>query len=188
MVTAGCYRGRPKRKPPIHLVPDMDAQPKYQTQGTGEFFADGAAMRMPVAGTVGRDLIFDDVAYYTGKDKNGLPVSNNPVEVTLPGLRRGQQRYDIYCAPCHSRIGDGKGIMLNRGYVPPPSFHTDLYRQQPDGHQFDVISNGIRNMPSYSHQIPVKDRWLIVSYIRALQKSQNAVINDVPEEKRDQLK
>ncbi len=188
VVTAGCYRGRPKEKPPIHLVPDMDVQQKYKTQGPGEFFKDGAAMRSPVSGTVARGLLFDDIAYTTGKDKNGVPVKDNPVDVSYTGLTRGQERYDIYCSPCHSRIGDGKGIMLNRGYVPPPNFHTDFYREQPDGHFFDVISNGIRNMPSYAHQVPVEDRWLIVSYIRALQKSQNAGINDVPEENRNLFK
>ncbi|MBN2412523.1 cytochrome c [candidate division KSB1 bacterium] len=188
VVTAGCFRGRPKRKPPVHLVPDMDLQQKYKTQGPGEFFPNGVAMRLPVAGTVARGSLSDNIAYTTGKDKNGVPVKDNPVEVTPTGLNRGGERYDIYCSPCHSRIGDGKGIMLSRGYVPPPDFHTEQYRKLPDGHLFDVISNGIRNMPSYAHQIPVEDRWLIVSYIRALQKSQNAGINDVPEENRNQLK
>lgn len=95
-------------------------------------------------------------------------------------LQRGQERFNIYCSPCHGKTGDGKGIIVQRGMLPPPSFHEARLLQAPDGHFFDVISNGIRNMPTYRHQIPVSDRWAIVAYLRALQRSQNATINDIP--------
>ena len=103
-------------------------------------------------------------------------------------IERGQQRFNIYCSPCHGRTGDGRGIVVQRGLLPPPSFHDDRLRKVGDGHIFDVISNGIRNMPSYRAQIPVDDRWAIVSYFRALQRSQNASINDVPAEMRGAIK
>ena len=103
-------------------------------------------------------------------------------------LDRGQERYDIYCSPCHSRVGDAKGIMLSRGYVPPPTFHSDRIRDMPDGQLYDVITNGVRNMPSYRHQIPPTDRWDIVVYLRVLQRSWNAGIEDVPVELRETIK
>ena len=99
-------------------------------------------------------------------------------------LKRGQERYNIYCAPCHDQTGSGKGIVVKKGFLPPPSMHLDRLRESPDGHFCDVISNGIRNMPSYKHQIPISDRWAIVAYVRALQRSQNAKTEDVPEELR----
>jgi mono/diheme cytochrome c family protein len=103
-------------------------------------------------------------------------------------LKRGQERFNIFCSPCHGRLGDGKGIVVERGYSPPPTFHSDRVRSFPDGHIFDVITNGIRNMPPYGPQIPASDRWAIVAYFRALQRSQNATVNDIPVELRDQVK
>jgi mono/diheme cytochrome c family protein len=184
----GCFRGQPSKKPPIHLVHDMDEQPKYKPQSEGVFFEDSSAMRTPVPGTVAQGWLMDDIGFYTGMDSvTGKPLHKSPVEINLTGLQRGQERYNIYCSPCHSRIGDGRGIMVQRGYVPPPSFHDDLIRNYPDGHIFDVISNGIRNMPGYAQQISEEDRWLIVNYLRALQRSQNASIDDIPVELRDKL-
>lgn len=187
LILLGC-QGRPKEKPPIHPILDMDFQPKYEYQEKSPFFKDRISMRKPVPGAVARDRLYADSLFYTGKTPDGEFVTRNPIPVTYTGLKRGQERFNIYCSPCHSKIGDGKGIMISRGYVPPPSFHTDLIRNYPDGHIFDVISNGIRNMPSYGHQIPAQDRWLIISYIRALQRSQNASIEDIPVEMRDKIK
>ncbi len=187
IVLGGC-QGRPKQKPPVHPILDMDFQPKYEYQEKSRFFDDGISMRQPIPGTVARGKLHDDIAYNTGKNQDGSLVEKSPVPVTFTGLERGRERFDIYCSPCHSKIGDGKGILVNRGYIPPPSFHTDVIRNYADGHIFDVISHGIRNMPSYGHQVPVKDRWLIVNYIRALQRSQNANIDDVPVEMRDKIK
>ncbi len=182
-----CYRGRPSEKPPIHIIPDMDSQPKYEAQETSDFFEDGRAMRLPVDGTVSKDDLSENTHYYQGKDENGQFVRSLPVQLTLPLLKRGQERYDIFCAPCHSKIGDGQGIMVNHGYIPPPTFHADRLRDIEDGHIYDVITYGIRNMPSYAHQIPVNDRWTIVAYVRALQRSQNANLQDIPKEKRDTI-
>jgi len=188
IILAGCARERPSTRTPIHPNPDMDNQPKYRAQSESKFFADSATMRVPVAGTVARGYLRDDDVYYQGKTPDGKFVPTNPEPVTTQLLRRGQERFNIYCSPCHSRLGDGKGIMVTRGYIPPPSFHTDRIRAFPDGHIYDVITNGIRNMPSYSHQIPPHDRWAIIAYLRALERSQNATINDVPVELRDKIK
>ncbi len=180
----GCFRGLPSEKPPIHLNPNMDSQEKYKPQAKSEFFADGMTMRLPVEGTVARgDLRADDV-YYTGKTAGGKTVKKLPVAITMDLLKRGQERYNIYCAPCHSPLGDGAGIIVKKGMLPPPNFHTDQVRNFDDGYFFEVISNGVRNMPGYKHQIAVADRWAIVAYIRALQRSQNASVKDLPEEKR----
>lgn len=188
LLTMIACQGRPSEKPPIHLNPDMDDQPKYLPQAESNFFADSATMRVPVEGTVARDELRADDAYYRGIGPDGKPVVKSPVPLTLKELERGEERFNIYCSPCHSRIGDGKGIMVQRGYVPPPSFHDDRIREFPDGHIFDVITHGIRNMPSYAHQIPVEDRWAIIAYLRALERSQNASLEDIPVELRDKVK
>ena len=184
----GCFRGEPKEEPPIHLNPNMFKQPKYKAQSESEFFADGATMRQPVPGTVAADSLRADYAYYYGRDERDSLLTKLPVPVTMQLLKRGQERFNIYCAPCHGQTGDGQGIMVQRGYLPPPSYHQDRLRNLPDGYIFDVITNGVRNMPSYRHQVPVADRWAIVSYLRALQRSQNATINDIPPEMRETVK
>jgi mono/diheme cytochrome c family protein len=185
--TTGCYRGRPSDKPPINLNPDMDHQPKYKAQSQSAFFEDGSAMRPPVDGVVARGWRREDRAYYLGEDSTGEAVAKAPVPVTLTGLQRGQERFNIYCSVCHGRTGDGLGIIVQRGYVPPPNFHSELIRSYPDGHIFKVVSNGVRNMPGYAQQISVEDRWLIVNYLRALQRSQNATLEDVPPEMLGQI-
>ena len=178
----GCFRGRPSEKPPIHLVPDMDDQPKYKAYQSSEFFKDHSAMRLPVAGTVAREFPVADKRTLEGREEDGDFVARSPVAITLPLLQRGQERYNIFCAPCHSQVGDGQGIMIKKGYIPPPTFHSDRLRQLEDGYLFEVISHGIRNMPAYGPQVPVDDRWAIVGYIRALQRSQHATRRDVPEQ------
>jgi len=176
----GCYQGMPSKQPPIHINPNMDDQPKYQTQAESKFFANGQAMRMPVAGTIARGSLHDDVVYFTGKDAKGMLVKTAPVAPTFELLKRGQDRFNIYCSPCHGRMGDGTGMVVKRGMFPPPTYHQERIRNIEDGHIFDVITNGIRNMPSYKSQVPVADRWAIVNYIRALQRSQNAPAKDLP--------
>lgn len=190
LFVSGCYQGRPSKNEPIHLNPNMDNQEKYRPQAESKFFADGATMRKPVEGTVARGQLRADTEYYTGKKENGDFIKTLPANVTLNKdlLMRGYERFNIYCSPCHGRIGDGKGIVVARGMVPPPSFHTDSIRAFPDGRLFDVITNGVRNMPAYRFQVPVEDRWAIISYLRVLQRSQNATIEDVPENIRGQLK
>lgn len=184
---AGCTRHRPSDKPPVHLNPNMDMQPRYNPQAESKFFEDGATMRQPVPGTVARGWLHDDAAYYTGLTDNGDTVRTNPVPVTLELLKHGEERFNIYCSPCHSRVGDGKGIVTQRGYIPPPTFHQERLLKERDGHFFLVMTNGIRNMPTYRYQVPVADRWAIVAYIRALQRAQNASLNDVPTEMQKNL-
>jgi hypothetical protein len=188
IVLAGCGRDLPFDKPPLHIDRGMSEQPKFKPQSENDFFADKSSMRMPVPGTVSNDELRDDPAYYLGKDSLGNYIEKAPVSITMQILKRGQERFNIYCSPCHSRVGDGKGIMVSRGYPPPPTYHSDRLIKIQDGYIFDVISNGIRNMPSYRHQIPVADRWDIVLYLRALQLSQNAAINDIPDELRGNIK
>jgi mono/diheme cytochrome c family protein len=185
---SGCTRGRPSSEPPIHPNPNMFHQEKYKPQSESEFFADGSSMRQPVPGTVARGELDLDDAYYRGKDSAGAFIKQLPVEMAMELLARGQERFNIYCSPCHSRVGDGRGIMISRGYVPPPSFHDDRIRTMPDGQIFNTITNGIRNMPSYGGQIPVADRWAIIAFLRALERSHNAAINDVPVELQDKVR
>jgi hypothetical protein len=181
---AGCTRGRPSSKPPIHPNPNMMSQEKYKAQSGSAYFTDSAAMRVPVEGTVARGELQEDPIYYRGRDTAGAFVGHVPLPVGMALLQRGRERFDIYCAPCHSRVGDGRGIMVTRGYLPPPSFHDDRIRGMRDGEIFNTITNGIRNMPSYGAQIPVADRWAIIAYLRALQRSHNAAVDDVPAELR----
>jgi hypothetical protein len=184
----GCFRGTPSDRPPIHIIRDMFNQPRYNPQAESRFFADSSDMRQPVPGTVPRSYLRSDSIYYYGMDSEGNYIKQSPVPVTMELLERGRQRYNIYCSPCHSRLGDGKGIVVQRGYIPPPTFHSDRIRGFPDGEIFDVISNGVRNMPSYGSQVRPADRWAIVSYVRALQLSQHAPSEDVPEPIRGSLK
>ncbi len=186
-ILSGCARGLPKEDPPIRLLQNMYSQEKYKAQAQNPFFEDGSAMRLPVSGTVARGYLRDDVAYYEGKTKDGDTLLLAPVAYTMETMLRGQERYNIYCAPCHSRVGDGKGTVVERGYTPAPTYHDNRMRNVPDGHIYLTITNGIRNMPSYRSQISVEDRWAIVAYIRALQRSQHATVADVPESMRREL-
>ena len=189
---SGCYQGRPSEKPPIHVNPNMDKQEKYTVQSESQFFADNSSMRTPVTGTVSRGNLKEDTVYFqgkTGKDKDGndLFVHPSPVTLDMKLLKRGQERYNIYCSVCHGKTGEGNGIVVQRGLLPPPTFHDDRLRTKQDGYLFDVITNGKGNMPSYKHQAGVEDRWAIVAYLRALQRSRNASSQDVPEINRNSL-
>lgn len=170
----GACRGTPFKQPPIHINPNMDYQPKFQPQEANAFFDDNKANRFAVEGTVARGGLQLDNAFHLGMDQNGNPVSTMPVAMNRELIKRGQERYSIYCQPCHGGVGDGKGVIIGFGYVQPPSFHETRLVTAPDGHIYNVIYNGIRSMPAYRHQVPVEDRWAIVAYVRALQKSQNA--------------
>jgi mono/diheme cytochrome c family protein len=185
---AGCVRNQPSEKSPLALDRGMASQPKYKPQAHSNFFPDGATMRVPVAGTIPRGFLREDQVYFTGIISDTTPVDQSPVPTTIEVLKRGQERFNIYCSPCHGRAGDGKGIVVSRGLIPPPSFHEDRVRQFKDGHIFQVITNGIRNMPAYRYQIPPDDRWAIIAYLRALQRSQNATLQDVPADVRGTLK
>lgn len=174
-------RGQISEKPPIHPNPNMDFQERFNAQEVNTFFENNMAMRPPVEGTIARGHLKQDDAYYQGLDEEGNLVEEIPVEVTSDFIYRGKERYDIYCSVCHGGTGDGRGVIMTGqyGYVPAPSFHTDNIRQMPDGHFYSAITNGIRNMPSYATQIKVEDRWAIVAYIRALQRSQNVPASEM---------
>lgn len=165
---------------------DLADQPRYSSLQPSAFFADGRSARPLVPGTVARGDLRDDEALYTGKVK-GVLVTTMPFAVTRRDLERGRERFTIYCTPCHDQTGGGNGMIVQRGYRHPPSYHIDRLRQAPVGHFFDVITRGFGAMIDYSDRITVRDRWLIVAYIRALQLSQHATVADVPAKDRDKL-
>ena len=181
-------------KPRIEIIPDMDNQPRFKAQQANPFFADGRAMRPIVAGTVARGELREDDRLYRGM-KDGDWATTNALPVTGSLLDRGRRQFAIYCSPCHGLTGMGDGMVARRAdelaegtWTPPSSLHTDLVRQRPDGYLFNVITNGIRNMPPYASQVAVEDRWAIVAFIRALQRSQKATLDDVPAEARSTLR
>jgi hypothetical protein len=159
---------------------DMHVQPRQNPLSRSDFFADQRSERPPVEGTVARGQLHEDTYFYTGKAGNN-PGDYMPFPVTKEVLDRGRERYNIYCAPCHSRVGDGNGFVPSRGFArKPPTFHKPRWQKAPLGEFYDVITNGSGIMPDYASQIPPEDRWKIVAYIRALQLSQNATMADVP--------
>jgi hypothetical protein len=196
---------------------DMHDQPKYKPLRASDFFADGVSARPLVSGTVARGQLRENRQFYTGKtSKAAVDVSNPqsentparspapsgpvgqtaqlrgyvttfPFLITKDILDRGQDRFNVFCSPCHDRVGTGLGMVVRRGYRRPPSFHIDRLRQAPVGYFFDVITNGFGAMPDYSSQIPPQDRWAIVAFLRALQLSQNAPISDVPPQERSKV-
>ena len=157
---------------------DMQNQPKFYPQRGTTFYADGRSARTQVPGTVARSQgVINDyfhTGFIDGKVGDGLPV---PLSMDL--LRRGQERYNVYCTPCHSRVGNGMGMIVQRGYYPAASFHSERLRQAPLGHFFQVMTNGLGAMPDYAAQLTPQDRWAVVAYIRALQLSQNATEAEV---------
>lgn len=165
---------------------DMHDQPKYRPFRKSDFFGDGRSARPLVSGTVARGELRDDLLFASGKSGTAF-ADTFPMPVDEPLLRRGQERFRIYCSPCHGLLGRGDGVIVRRGYRQPSSYHVDRLRQQPAGYFFDVISHGFGVMPDYAPQIPLKDRWAIVAYIRALQLSQNASLADVPPPARAEL-
>ena len=165
---------------------DMHDQPKYKPQRPSEFFTDGRSGRPPVENAVARGTLYEDPAFYTGKI-DGKDVEEFPVTVDKALLERGHQRFDIYCSVCHGKIGNGLGMIVRRGFKMPPSYHIERLRTAPVGHFYDVITNGYGTMWNYSAQISPRDRWAIIAYVRALQYSQNANINDLPAEMKTKL-
>ena len=158
---------------------DMHDQPRFKPLAKSDFYTDLRSARPPVEGTVARGELHEDSYFYTGKIGNN-PGDYMPFPVTEEVLLRGRERFDIYCAPCHSRLGDGRGMIVQRGFRAPPSYHTERLRNAPLGYFFDVMTEGFGAMPEYASQIPAGDRWAIVAYIRALQLSQHATSSDVP--------
>jgi mono/diheme cytochrome c family protein len=174
LALAGCARGCTSSRPPIHLNPSMDNQPKVRAQTASTFFYDGASMRAPVPGTVAIGGLREDTAFFTGKDADGQFVAKIPVPVDDALVARGRQRATIYCQPCHDARGEGKGILFQRGKVPTASFHQEKILNYTDGQIFDVITNGTGLMSGYRWPIPPADRWAIVAYVRELQRTRQA--------------
>jgi mono/diheme cytochrome c family protein len=166
---------------------DMHDQPKYIPLRPSSFFEDGRSARPLPENTVARGHLDEDRAYYTGRDAAGKLVNEFPFPVTKEVILRGQQRFNIYCTPCHDYTGSGNGMVVRRGFRRPPSYHTDRLREMPVGHFFDVITFGLGAMQDYSAQVKPADRWAIAAYIRALQLSQQASLADVPASERAQL-
>jgi mono/diheme cytochrome c family protein len=179
-------RGQPSELPPIHLVPDMRQQPKYRPEAASPFFADGRAMRTPVEGTLARGALRADEVFFTGKNEQGF-VTRAPIEVTDATLKHGQERFNIFCAACHDRSGAGHGMAVQRGFPPPVELSSDRVRSFADGEIFNVVTRGVRNMPSYAVQIEVPDRWAIVAWVRVLQRSQHAAPSDIPPDRQDRV-
>ena len=165
---------------------DMHDQPKYIPLRESTFFGDARSARPVVPGTVARGQLRDDALLYTGK-RNNADADMFPFPVTERVIRRGQERFNIFCSPCHGRTGQGDGMVVQRGYRRPPTYHQDRLRDAPVGHFFDVITNGFGAMPDYAVQIRAADRWAIVAYIRALQLSEHAALADVPDADRGKL-
>jgi mono/diheme cytochrome c family protein len=196
-------RGAISPRRPLMLLPDLDFQPRYDAQAPSPFFRDGRAMRTPPAGTVAfggadyesdagspaqnPDFLGEDSRYYRGKDGDSW-VTRIPIKVDLDLLRRGRERYDIYCAICHGATGSGKGLLTTQyGLAGVASISDELHALMPDGQFFDAITSGKGRMMPYATQLKVRDRWAIVAYLRALMRSQNASLNDVPPERRAEL-
>jgi mono/diheme cytochrome c family protein len=158
---------------------DMHNQPKYRPLRPSTLFADGSSARQPIDGTVARGTLATDEALFTGK-MGGVAVNEFPFAITPADLDRGQERFNIFCAPCHDQTGGGRGMVVQRGYRQPPSFHIARLKQVEHGYIFDVITNGFGVMPDYRTQINARDRWRIIAYLRALQLSQPTAAEPAP--------
>jgi len=165
---------------------EMANQPRYKPLAASAFFEDGRSARDLVSGTVARGQLHLEEPLYSGTIK-GEEVTDLPLPLTHEFLARGRERYNIYCTPCHDHVGTGHGMIVQRGYPHPPSFHIPRLRQAPIGHFFVVMSHGYGAMPEYEKQVPPHDRWAIAAYIRALQLSQYAPVAELPAEVRHQL-
>jgi mono/diheme cytochrome c family protein len=165
---------------------DMHDAPRYEPLEASAFFANGQASRMLVANTVARGTLREDVHLNEGK-VDGQLATTFPMPVTAEVMARGRERFGVFCTPCHGPTGSGNGMVVQRGFRAPPSYHEDRLRNAPVGYFFDVMTNGFGAMNDYASQVPVADRWAIAAYIRALQLSQRATVADVPANRRADL-
>ena len=168
LLLGGC-RGCPSSRPPIHLNPNMDVQPKLKAQAESTFFYDGAGMRTPVEGTVAQGELHEDTAYWAGKDAAGGWIAAVPGHDQAAVLARGEQRFGIYCSPCHGAAADGKGMLFQRAQVQSANLMEQRFRDMPAGQLFDEVTHGFGLMPAYGPFVPVADRWAILAYLRKLQ-------------------
>lgn len=192
------FRGSLTTRSPLEVFPDMDHQPKYKPQAESAFFADGRADRPRPAGTVafGRtgdkadaNFLKADSALFEGKDASGALLKGFPSGITVDAkfFERGQDRYSIFCAPCHGALGDGNGITKQYGMGATPTYHDDRLRGVSNGELFSVITHGKGNMLSYADKLSVQDRWAVIAYVRALQRAAHAKVSDVPSEHKLEL-
>ena len=166
---------------------DMHDQPKYQPLEASELFADGAASRTPVEGTVARGMLREDMRRFRGMEADGSFVAEIPLPVTAELVARGQERFNIFCSPCHGRTGEGQGMIVSRGFKQPESLHAERLVQTQDGYFYDVISNGFGQMSSYASQVKPEDRWAIVAYVKALQLSRRVPAEMLTADERQRL-
>lgn len=166
---------------------DMHDQPKLKPYRSSQFFVNGSGMRNLPAHTVARGSLQENTHFYTGRMPDGSMATELPMPMTKALLKRGQERFTIYCTPCHGQVGDGRGMVVRRGYKQPTSYHDERLRQVPIGYFFDVMTNGFAVMPSYAPQVPPEDRWAIAAYIRALQLSQHVDASSLTAEQRAAL-
>lgn len=189
VVSIAGFRGTLSRKPPLEVFPDMKRQPKLRPQKPSAFFADQRDSRLPVPGTYPTDALLEDTPVASGHvpgTTNFVAVS--PFPMTAEWLEHGRQRFTIYCSPCHSPAGDGNGIITKYGLLKAGNFHDPRIAKMPDGEIFNTITMGKNQMPSYASQIPTLDRWAIIAYVRALERTRLSDLNDVPAENRATLK
>lgn len=188
------FRGRAFIKPPMDVFPEwafpgMKYQPKYKPQGESTFFADGRADRPLPEGVVARGMLRDDDALDQGKDASGAFIHGFPQAITVDMklLKRGQERFTIYCSPCHGALGDGNGITKSYGMGATPTYHDDRLRNIAEGEIFNTITHGKGNMLSYADKLSPEDRWAVVAYVRALQRAKMGTLADVPANHKSEL-
>ena len=176
------FRGSISSKPPLEVFPDMDRQPKLRPQESSNFFADGRVERPLPAGVVARGNLRADAAVYQGRTAGGEWVRGIPSALTVDArfLQRGRERFNISCAPCHGKLGDGNGITKSYGMGATPTFHDDRIRTMAEGEIFNTITNGKATMMGYADKVVPEDRWAIIAYVRALQRAQHGSVADVP--------
>jgi mono/diheme cytochrome c family protein len=184
----GACSNFPSRQPPIWVWPDMKKQDKYKAQMSSPFFADGRSSRRPVEGTVSQEWHKADEAGSTGVNADNTYVAKNPLPLTKETLALGQVKFDIYCAPCHDKTGEGRGAVPAKVVWVPGNMHDERIVNYVDGELYHVISMGRRSMPGYRFQIGEKERWAIVAYVRALQRARRGTMNDVPAEMQSKVR
>jgi mono/diheme cytochrome c family protein len=187
LILTGCA-GQTSRNPPIVVFTDMDRQGRYDPQTERPLFSDRRASRRPVEGTVARGMLKEDDVFYTGLLVNNQYVGRNPLTIDMDLLQLGQRHFNTYCSPCHDRTGQGRGLVGQRAIWIPTNLHEDRVKAFNDGEIFHIMSNGRRSMPAYKFQITEHDRWAIVAYVRALQRTTSSTVEDVPQELKADLR
>lgn len=189
VVSIAGFRGTMSRKPPLEVFPDMKRQPKLRPQKVSAFFGDQRTSRLPVAGMIAANALLPETPLASGRVLGTTNfVETNPLPITAELLDRGRKRYTIYCSPCHSPAGDGNGVITKYGMLRAGNYHDPRIVRLPDGEIFNTVTHGKNQMPSYASQVSAEDRWAIIAYIRALERTRLSTLADVPAENRTALK